>query len=378
MGVFRYDRSGIKAIRTDDGQIRAPARLTRTGVFVYLTADGRQIRELRLPSEVFAPEALASFELAPVVDDHPVENAGAVTGDNARRLTVGAVSQVRQDSELSDHVSAMIAIYDRSTAERVESGKQELSCGYFCDREPAQPGAVWKDSDGKEHPYDFIQRNIRGNHVAIVDRARAGPTARILLNDSADAAVMQDPTQAPRAEERQHTMKSITINGVTYEVSEQVSQAWAKTQADFAKSVSAAHAERDQATARADAAERESAKLRDALSKATSPDSIAAAVRERVDLESKARALSVKTDGLSNDQIRSAVIAKIDPSLNLDGKSNDYVIGLFSALTSESVIAKLGTTAPVKSDSIKTDSPTDPVAMREKHRAEFFAAATVK
>lgn len=375
MGVLRYDRAGIKAIRTEDGQIRAPARLTRTGVFVYLTADGKAIRELRLPSEVFAPEALASFELAPVVDDHPSENQGAVTGDNARRLTVGAVSQVRQDSELEDHVSAMIAIYDRSTAARVESGKQELSCGYFCDREPAQPGAVWKDSDGKEHPYDFIQRNIRGNHVAIVDRARAGPTARILLSDSADAAVMQDPTQAPRADERQNPMKSITIDGVTYEVSEQVSQAVAKSQADFAKAIGAAHAERDQAAARADAADRKIATITEALSKATAPEAIAAAVRERVDLESKAKSLGVKSDGLSNDQIRAAVIAKIDPSISLDGKSADYTIGLFSALTSESVIGKLASTsAPVKSDSIKTDAPTDPIAMREKHRTDFFAA----
>ena len=39
--------------------------------------------------------------------------------------------------------------------------------------------------------YDFIQRNIRANHVAIVDRARAGDSARIRL-DSADAVLVEE------------------------------------------------------------------------------------------------------------------------------------------------------------------------------------------
>ena len=54
------------------------------------------------------------------------------------------------------------------------NGKQGLSMGYTCDLE--ESAGNWCGVD-----YDFIQRNIRYNHCAIVDAGRAGDNAKIEL-----------------------------------------------------------------------------------------------------------------------------------------------------------------------------------------------------
>ena len=47
-------------------------------------------------------------------------------------------------------------------------------------------------------PYDYIQRNIRANHVAIVEKGRAGDAPRIRL-DSADAVMLEEGETMRRA-----------------------------------------------------------------------------------------------------------------------------------------------------------------------------------
>ena len=52
---MRFDLAGLtgRAQRTPQGFLRAPAWVTRVGVFPYRRADGTVQRELRLPEEVF-------------------------------------------------------------------------------------------------------------------------------------------------------------------------------------------------------------------------------------------------------------------------------------------------------------------------------------
>jgi hypothetical protein len=78
-------------------------------------------------------------------------------------------------------------------------------------------------------------------------------------------------------------------------------------------------------------------------------------------------------DGLTNDQVRKAVIAKLSPGLNLDGRSVDYTVGLFEALTEKSVFSKLST-GSVSTEKIPTtdDGASKSVKVRETYRAEFF------
>lgn len=315
----RYDRAPMaKARKLDNGFMRAPAHLTRVGVFTYRLPDGSERRELREPGEVFKQDSLDSFELVPLTDEHP---SNGVDGGNAKIVTVGTVGHVQRDGDL---VAAELLITDAGAVAKVEAGKHELSCGYECDLEPV-PG-VWRGER-----YDVVQRNIRGNHVALVTKGRAGPQARIRLDEN-------DAEQIPQTQEPK-PMKMITLDGVEVEVAPTVADLIGKERAaaagltDALKSkVKECETLLEKQTARADSAEAEVKSLTEKLVVATDAKLVQAAVAARVELENKARATGVefKTDA-TDAEIKLAVIAKIDPDAKLEGKSADYVDARFDA-----------------------------------------------
>lgn len=62
-----------------------------------------------------------------------------------------------------------LVVTDAWAIEQINSGKlKEISCGYFFD-----PDFTPGEFNGVH--YDFVMRNIRGNHVALVKEGRAGP-----------------------------------------------------------------------------------------------------------------------------------------------------------------------------------------------------------
>ena len=173
--VRRWDAGTVgKVERTDQGYLRAPAAITKTGVFSYKLPGGKTRRELRLPDEVFAPMAMQSFGLAPLTNRHPREPSGKpimLTAGNTARYQVGSVVEPRQDG---DHVAAIVQVTDANAIDDVEAGRTQLSCGYDCALEftPGVTSSIPGVPDGQR--YDAIQRDIRGNHVALVDSGRAG------------------------------------------------------------------------------------------------------------------------------------------------------------------------------------------------------------
>src|SRR5688572_26050918 len=71
---IRLDRAKPKRWeKLKSGFLRAPAYLTRVGVFEYELPDGTKRAEYRPAEEVFHPDSLASFEMLPVVVEHPPE-----------------------------------------------------------------------------------------------------------------------------------------------------------------------------------------------------------------------------------------------------------------------------------------------------------------
>ena len=313
MAVRRYDAGSLRPPkRLADGRLRVDAHLTRTGVFEYLNPDGTVRREYRPPDEVFHADSLASFEAVAFTDDHPVE---PVTVANAKTYAVGWLGEsVRRDG---DHVLAPIYVADADVIAKIEAGKREVSCGYECDLE-AVAGVT---PDGQR--YDAVQRNIRGNHVALVEHGRAG-SARVRM----DAAVMipaagergsndnPDPRKDPRMDELKKQLDAAL--------------------ADLAKVTE----ERDAAIKRADKAEaeRDSEKTRaDKADKArTDADAaVATRVKARVDLERKAAAIlgaDVKLDELDDRAIRVAVVKRADGVDIAADKSEAYVEARFDAV----------------------------------------------
>lgn len=149
--------------------------VTSTGIFEYGLPDGGVRRELRLPEHVFSKESLASYAGKPLIITH---NAGSVDKDNVMDEIVGTIlSEGYRDG---DNVRCKIIIHDIDQVKQTKY--RELSLGYNLDL-VEEPG-VWNGE-----PYDAIQTNIRINHLAIVDNARAGDQAHLNLDGKKNAMV---------------------------------------------------------------------------------------------------------------------------------------------------------------------------------------------
>ncbi|PRF07104.1 DUF2213 domain-containing protein [Burkholderia multivorans] len=122
------------------------------------------VRISRTPDEVFRPETIASFEGAAVTMDHPDDFVGP---SNWNDLAVGTVMNVRRGTGIEDDLLlADLMITNQGAIDEVRAGLREVSCGYEAGYEQVGPGRG-------------VQREIIGNHVALVERGRCGPRCAI-------------------------------------------------------------------------------------------------------------------------------------------------------------------------------------------------------
>lgn len=308
--VQRFDIGELqKPTRLGNGWLRVDGFLTRSGIFSYRNPDGSIRRELRPPEEVFKADSLASFGLVPLTNDHPPE---VLTAANTKKFAVGTVGEaVKRDS---DHVRATMLVTDADTITRIETGKTALSCGYTCDVDMTA-------GELQGERYDAIQRNIRGNHVALVDVARAGPTARIRM-DAGDAEMIQNPSPAPSGgTEKTMSLVTMRIDGIDVETTPIAKQAFEKALATVtAKAdglvidLAAAKADAAKQSARADGIEAELKKEQKLRADAASPETVKALVKARVALETQASKVlgdAFKADASDRD-LKIAIVEKLD------------------------------------------------------------------
>lgn len=189
MAIAYYgSRISPNQIETAEGYlICRSVPIARTGDQQYTAREvmqdgdpGQMVIVHRRPEDVFAEETIASFEGKPVTDDHPPEN---VQAENFAPYARGHVQNVRQ---AGDNLVGDVYITDAKLASDVKHRvKREISCGYQCDLVPDGAGG-------------YYQTNIRGNHVAVVLRGRAGHD--VAIHDAANTA----------AEGRTNTMSKFT------------------------------------------------------------------------------------------------------------------------------------------------------------------------
>ncbi|MDX0605227.1 DUF2213 domain-containing protein [Sinorhizobium medicae] len=320
--------------RTTDGYLVADVRTARTGIQLYAGHEvGKPemsvVKVYRPEAQVFDKASLGSYAHKPVTNDHPDE---AVTADNWKALSVGQIGdEVARDGEF---VRVPLIVMDGATISEIEGGKRELSAGYTCDLawEPGTTPAGEK--------YDAIQKDIRINHVAIVQRGRAGSEARI--GDGAGKWGVS-PVNTQIADERipKMDLRKILVDGLTVETTDQGAQAITKLQKDLESSAAKfADAEKAHQTALA-AKDAELAKKDaeiDALKgKILSDADLDKRVQARADLVTKAKVLAkdVKTEGLSDAAIRKAVVvAKLGDAAVAD-KSEAYIDARFDMLVED-------------------------------------------
>ena len=297
--VQRYDNYAIQAIKTDEGFVRDAPIIGRTGILEYRNVDGSIRREYRPPEEAFNVDSLASIRGKPITQLHH----GLVTSANYfNSHPVGTViSDGRQDG---NNIRADVVIYSLDTKDR------ELSLGYETELEET-PGVT---PEG-EH-YDAIQRNIRYNHLAIVPRGRAG-----------NARLNMDGNQSIEEVETMST-KIKMDNGIEYEVPAEVKVAYDA----MVEKADATKKDLDAMTAKFDSATAEIEKLKADAEKAEADfkAKFDEAVKTTIELRSIAQKHGIeKADEMSNDEIKKAVVAKVHPKLNLDGKSAEYIAVAF-------------------------------------------------
>jgi len=136
-----------------------------------IKAKNGHVRVAKNIEDIHSVDTIRSFEGKPITLGHPKDDSGAgvfVTPENARDLARGVIQNVRPGSGKSfDKLLADFVIMDKEAIDLVESGQlREVSCGYNYDAANVQDGF-------------FEQTNIRGNHVALVPRGRAGPQCAI-------------------------------------------------------------------------------------------------------------------------------------------------------------------------------------------------------
>lgn len=147
--------------------------LTKVGVFPYLGS------EIGAPNpdevyHVFRPadeleRAADSFRLQPFINEH--EWLG-VNGTPAEKKGVLGVigEQIVFDYP---YLRGNVKIHSTIAQDLIDAGKIELSAGYKCRYEP-EAGVF------EGQPYQYVQRDIRCNHLALVREGRSGPDVAVL------------------------------------------------------------------------------------------------------------------------------------------------------------------------------------------------------
>lgn len=324
-----FDMVQMEGVReTEDGYLVAVAPVARTGIQLYAgyevdpdnkhgLRDRATVRVYRSPSEVFKKDTLHSFAFRPVTNDHPPK---MVDSKSWKQYSVG---QTGGEVDASDgkFVRVPLVLMDEATIQDYRDGKRQLSMGYTTALD-FNPGTT---PDGEE--YDVSQTDMRMNHLAVVRRARGGDQLRI--GDNQGDRPMTDKTQ------------TVVVDGISIETTTQGAQVINRLQKQLSDAADAI--ERKISAKDAEIAElnkqlaTKDAEI-DAAKKAV-PDQAAmdAAVEARAQLVNDAKTIvpDLEVKGLSDADVRKAVVAKALGDAAVAGKPQSYIDARFDILVED-------------------------------------------
>lgn len=333
---------------TRDGYLLVDARIARAGIQEYLGSEmGRPdlgtVRVYRPENEVFSQDAMSSFIRKPVTNDHPREMVTAATWKDTAVGMTG--DEVVRDG---DYVRLPFMLTDQSAIDAVLNGKRELSAGYTCDVQfssGSTPGG---------EVYDAVMSHIVGNHLAVVDRGRAGHACRIGDAWTAHSTITKGRTMPDN-------LRTVIVDGLSVQTTDQGAQAIDKLLAQIgdaskklsardgeiaaltdrhANALSAKDAEIAQLRSGHDGAiaakDQEIADLRASVPDAAAMDALIEARSGLISVARKALGDSYVSAGRSNMDIRRDVLTKRLPAADVAAKDEAWVNAAFEALTMDS------------------------------------------
>ena len=157
-------------------------KISKAGVFPYRGAsvghgeDPNEIIKVYRPFSEMS-KAAKSFENIPVLDGH--EMIGKDTAANSqntpydRRRADGVLFNVRAEDGA---YFGDLKIWSENLIKKIDGGQKELSLGYYCKFEPAS--GTYENDD-----FSYIQKDLCGNHIASVRRARCGGDVKVQDGD---------------------------------------------------------------------------------------------------------------------------------------------------------------------------------------------------
>lgn len=159
--------------------------ISKIGVFEYPgfqiqgAPDANAIYKVYRPEEELSrPETIESFKLVPFINEH------AMLGDGYKNAEDKGVEGVIGENVYYDapYLRGNIKVFAKRMLDSLDAGKIELSPGYLCE-------FVYEPGVYNGERYDYVQRNIRGNHLALVENGRSGRDVSVM-----DSVVMDSMT----------------------------------------------------------------------------------------------------------------------------------------------------------------------------------------
>jgi len=353
--IFKIDNNRKKSkffIDKDTGFLHCEAYFTRTGVFDYYDENGNLLRELRPEDEVFSSESLDSLKLKPIVEDHPDKK---ITIENIKDFQIGTIGEnlTREDT----YVKGSMIITDKNMIETVIARKKmglntELSCGYSC---KVIPEIGEHRQDGY---YTFKQKDIKYNHVGIVDNGRAGSNVRILdknqnkynnnLNKNKKGNIMPDIVKFNRKSINLDSFKMDALSGLIPEdnmnifdiLSNKLDEAVdiikdltskedeaVKTIKDFTSKKDELQGKVDQLSETVEKQKKDIVELSDVNS-----ERITNMIKVKNDIMEIANKLKVDINGKDFKSIKIDCIKAVSEKFDAEGKNDTYINGRFDSI----------------------------------------------
>lgn len=163
MSARQVDENGFITIENNP--------ISRVGVFPYLGANidpslppDEIVWVYRPSEELGSEECLNSFKMLPFIDDHTM--VGSPDEGYTPAEKKGVHGTIGETVAFRDGVLyATIKVFSSTLAALIESGKTALSLGYRCQ-------FIKQAGTFAGQAYTYVQRSLRGNHIALVDAAR--------------------------------------------------------------------------------------------------------------------------------------------------------------------------------------------------------------
>ncbi len=291
-------------------------------------------KEYRSPEEVFKPEVIEAFKNIVITNDHPHQ---LLNSQNTKFHAIGFVSspvQVVDDS----YLECEITIYDDSTIEDIQAGKVELSAGYLYNLEVV------------ENPnYDYIQTDIKPNHIAIVKAGRCGSKCSLAIDNKPNLnkgkcmkvifkKMLPDGTEEIVSEvEVENEELAKNLQGVADSLFEVTKTVKANDEDEIKAKDDEIEALKTESKTKDETIDKLQAEIDTSKNKEVATDSkvVLAMATDLASVMMVAKDSGIECVGKDSLSIKKEVIAKYQPNLDLTGKSDEYVGYAFDNVASQ-------------------------------------------